>query len=55
MDDLFVIEFNGRFIASFKRRGNAENAFSRCMYRINREIDLLRMIGFPSGHVYCEN
>ena len=55
MDTLFGIEFNGRFIASYKRRKNAENCFSRCMHRINVERDVLRMIGFPSGHIYSEN
>lgn len=55
MDTIFGIEFNGCFIATYKRRGNAENAFSRCMHRINAERDTLRMIGLPSGHIYCEN
>lgn len=55
MDDLFAIEFNGKFIATYLRRGNARAAFNRCMYRINPESDLLRMIGFPSGYIYCEN
>lgn len=55
MDERFVIEFNGRFMKVYTMRKRAENAFSRWMHCINTQRDVLRMIGLPSGHIYCEN
>ena len=52
MDDLFVIEFNARFVKSYKQRLRAEHAFQRATYRIS-DGDVMRMIGLPSGHCYC--
>lgn len=53
MDNIFAIEFNGRFVKTFKRRANAEACFRRCVYRIDHDADIMRMIGLPSEHVYC--
>lgn len=54
MDNLFFIEFNGRFIKSYVLRTRAEYAFQRYMHLITGN-DVLRMIGLPSGHCYCSN
>ena len=55
MDERFVIELNARFMNVYTQRKRAENAFSRWMHCIKQDRDTLRMIGLPSGHVYCEN
>lgn len=54
MDNLFVIELNGRFMKTYEQRKRAEHAFQRWTHCITRN-NLLRMIGLPSGYCYCSN
>lgn len=54
-EKLFVLVLNGASIKDFKRRANAEAAFSRYMHRINVENDMLYVIEYPEHNMICQS